>query len=314
MAEIDNVQTWKAQLGTDAPQGFDGSFSGIGFVVFTSSAQGGFDTVTEQQVGRGSRVIPVQAQVERWSISGYIKGQDALQRAFALRAAFSTGAARYADPWLGAVQAVCSSHAFDFDAAEYDGVPLQATFDRASLPDVIETGFVAATFEDAVAELSSAGAAIAGETSAAEQFEALRAALVLEPTGLTGAEYTSQVTGVLVQSPSTPTSGVPASVQAIGVAASSALAGELSEASYNGLRDDVLLAAAQFNSPTLLTMLEILDLFVGELGTGALSSTRAAAGETIQAVAVANGDDLDLAARRNREAVRLWFARGEVVV
>lgn len=284
------------------------SFGGVRFGVTDAEVVGGFHTAEEVRAGRGSVPRLIAPTQERYPVSGYLTGPTALTRRNELLRVLDAGAATLVHPWHGRVEAVCLSWSLRTRSKHLEYVALDMEFARTALPARAEAVGPASAAE-ATEEMSKLGAGFADEPQASAQLDTLRDALILEPPGETGSTYTEQSTRALLASEAVPAAEVPRGVQSLGAGVRQADRGELTDAQAVAIERRVLTLADRNDSLTLLLQLEAFSLF---LRSGPLAVFEAGKRRTLQLIATQTESSFDELAQRNRDAIRTWFATGEV--
>lgn len=277
--------------------------------MLSGDAASGVEVTIEQQIGRGSRARPVVNRPYTYPLRGYVTGRDALQRSEALRRALDKGRNILVHPWQGALDVIPTEWRLAFDSQSLEWVELDLEFTSAVLPELAasEPPPDAGTTLSAMAQ---AGAAFASEPVALAELEQLRPELSLEPPSVTGEGFATQATGQLLNGSGVAT-GVPRALQEVGNGVRAAEAGELTSDEAARIEAALLVEADRSDSATLLDIRELFSIFVAG---SALARVQTANGPTIQALAEATGQSIEILAARNRQAVLQWFARGEVRV
>lgn len=291
---------------------YQASYAGIAFGCRRAQLSGGTVTSQETRVGVGQRSIGIAPRLRQFPIEGFLTGQNARLLEQKLLAALDSSEPRtLIHPWVGRVLALPVQYNFAWEAEQVEFVTFTATFDNASFPATPPEPDAPRSADEALDRLGVLGGDFAQEPIAVAQWQQVAPELFLEPDPV-DETFTAQATRRALDSKAAPAGDVPRAVQKTGEVIRRAETGQLDRASWRALDRHLILIAARTNSPTLWGFRHEVAAFVGPFGAGALARVGTGAGQSLQAVAVAEGIEPGELARRNRQLAANLFARGEL--
>lgn len=291
---------------------FQASYDGIVFGCSRAELSSGTVTSVETRVTVGQRSIGIAPSLKRYPLEGYLTGPDARLREQTLRAALASSEPKtLVHPWLGQRVVLPADYSFAWQAADIEFVRFRVTFDEAVFDAAPAEPDAAQNADEAIERLALLGGEFAQEPLAVVQWQSVAPDLLLEPATVDAA-YTSEATRRALQSQAAPAGDIPSSVQKTGDAIRRSETGQLDRSTWREIDRTLILVATRTNSPTLWAFRQELAAFVGPFGAGALARVGQGVGQSLQAIAVTEGIEPNVLARRNRSLAANLFARGEL--
>lgn len=295
------------------------SFAGLRFKVESTEVAGSTVSATETRAGRSVSAVRIAAGPRVYRFDAYFTGERVLRRVvdeFTTR--LESGPGRLVHPYFGVDFVVAEQWSVAFKARAIEFAELNLEFKSAAEPE----GPLAVAEPETPTDLPTVQASIVDQSleleleasdggRAPEEVRLSAPALPIrekpDDPGFYGA-----ATGSLLAQNTAGVLPVPAAIGALGAALRRADAGQLGPGESDAVAGLLLRHAARTNSPTLLAIRALWLGYVRAAGPSALGRVVTGRGRTIPAIALAAGVAPDVVAARNSDAVRAWFARGDV--